>query len=94
MGVFLIFVGLIVFLIGIISLIKPLRFLRITTRKMGAIVLVSAFVILMLGASLSPVEEQSVDEPAEVAIEEPETEEFAEEEPEISEPGEEEPEMP
>ena len=92
MGGFLIFVGLIALLIGVISLIKPLHFLRITTRKMGAVVLVSGFVILMVGASLSSVEDKSVTEPEEVVEEEPEPEEVVEEEPEPEEVVEEEPE--
>jgi len=85
MGGFWIFVGLIALLIGAISLIKPLHFLRITTRKMGAVVLVSGFVILIVGASLSPVEDRPVAEPQEVIEEEPEPEEVVEEEPEPEE---------
>ena len=87
MGGFWIFVGLIALLIGAISLIKPLHFLRITTRKMGAVVLVSGFVILIVGASLSPVEDRPVAEPQEVIEEEPEPEEVevVEEEPIVEE---------
>lgn len=76
MGGFLIFVGLITLLIGIVSLIKPLQFLRITTRKTGFVVLVAGLVIIMVGALLSPVEDESVTVPAEVA-------EVAEAEPEL-----------
>ena len=78
---FLIFVGLIAILIGIISLVKPLHFLRITTRKMGAIVLVAGLVVLMVGASLSPVEEESIATPEEVVAEEPAPKEVEAEEP-------------
>ena len=81
LGGFFIFVGLIALLIGIISLIKPLRFLQITTKKMGAIVLVSGLVILMVGASLIPVEEEPAAEPEEVVEEEPK--EVVEEEEEV-----------
>lgn len=81
MGGFLIFVGFITLLIGIISLIKPLHFFRITTRKMGAVVLVSGLVILMVGASIIPVEEEPVTDPRELALEE--SEEVVEEEEEV-----------
>lgn len=85
MGGFLIFVGLIALLTGVISLIKPLHFLRITTRKMGAIVLVSGFMILMVGGALSPVEDKPIAEPEEVVVEEPEPEEVVVEEEPIEE---------
>jgi len=95
MGGFLIFVGLIALLIGIISLIKPLHFLRITTRKLGAVVLVSGFVILIVGVSLSSADDKPVAEPQEVAEEEvepePEPEPAPEPEPEPEEVVEEDP---
>ena len=79
MGLFLILFGFLVSIIGIISLIKPLKFLRITTRKMGAVVLVAGFVIFLSGGVLiPPVEEDTVAFPEEqgeeVAVEESESE--------------------
>lgn len=67
---FLIFIGLIAMLTGVISLIKPLQFLRITTRKMGALVLVFGFVLLIIGGSLVPAEEKTVAEREKTVVEE------------------------
>lgn len=55
MGGFIIFIGLIVFGFGLVGAVRgQLKFARITTRKLGAIVTASGFVIMMIGGAVSP----------------------------------------
>lgn len=51
MGDILALFGFIVLIAGVISLIYPLKFLRITNRKIAALVLVAGFIIIGIGAS-------------------------------------------
>lgn len=52
MGSFLIFVGLLAMLAGFVSLFVPLKFLKITSRKMGALVLLIGFVVATIGGGM------------------------------------------
>lgn len=52
------FVGLIV---GLVSLIRPLRFLRINSRKQAGIVIGISFVLLLAGVALTPTEDDDSD---------------------------------
>lgn len=54
MAGFFILVGLGGMLAGIISLIKPLRFLRIHTRKTAAGVLAGSFILMVIGGAILP----------------------------------------
>lgn len=53
MGQFLALVGFFVALAGLISLVKPLSFLRIRSRGVGLLVLILGFAVMGVGASIS-----------------------------------------
>ena len=53
-GTLLTLVGVLAFFAGLISLIRPLRFLRIGTRKQAAAVVGGGFVVFMVGGAFLP----------------------------------------
>src|SRR5680860_4752 len=61
MGALIGLIGFVGFIVGAISLIRPIRFLRITNRKQAGIVLGVSFVVLMIGVALTPIEDEATD---------------------------------
>lgn len=59
MGGFLAFVGLLAFLAGLISLLKPLRLLRIASRKMGGVVGFGGLLLLFTGGGIAGTSQQA-----------------------------------
>lgn len=66
MGGFLVLVGCLGILVGLINVVYPIRKLKITSRKMAAAVLGASFVIVVVGGILLPPSEPA-SEPAEKA---------------------------
>jgi hypothetical protein len=62
-GTILVYAGLLAFLVGGTSILRPLRFLGIWSRGQGVMLLVGSLVLFLLGASL-PAPEQRVDSQA------------------------------
>ncbi len=67
MGGFLILIGLIGFIVGVVSLFRPIRALRIKNRKQAAVVVGVSFVVLLVGGALIPVEEDVTDDGGAIA---------------------------
>ncbi len=59
MGALLGLVGIAGFIVGLISLFRPLTALRIQNRKQAGIVLGVSFVVLLVGGALTPLEEDA-----------------------------------
>lgn len=70
-GGFFAFLGSLIYLAGLISLIKPLTFLRIRTRGIAAIVMVAGLLLFSLGSAMQPKTntEQAARQPAPVTNE-------------------------
>jgi len=62
-GTILVYAGLLVFLVGGLSILRPLTFLGIWSRGQGAMLVVGAVAVFLIGASL-PAREKKVETPA------------------------------
>lgn len=52
MGALFFIIGILVMLAGLVSVIVPLKFLKITSRKMGILVLIVGFVVVIVGGGV------------------------------------------
>ena len=54
MGIFLFWVGLVGLLVGLVTVIRPIRRIRISTRKKAGLVLAASVALILVGGAISP----------------------------------------